>query len=129
VHRRLVQHGLDAFRDGPWAFIVPACVNDYGRWWWPEGEAPGAERDPESPLPGTGDYRGGLDNRLTMHAYANPEQASGGAGYGLVRFDTRSGRVTFECWPRDADVARPDAQQFVGWPVTVDPLVGGGERR
>ena len=116
----LIQHGIEEFRDGPWAFVVPAIVNNYyGRWWWPAGEQAGAGRDPDSPLPWTGDYRDGFGNRITMHAYANPEAPSRGAGYGLIRFDKARGAVTFECWPRDADVTRPDATQFAGWPRTV----------
>ena len=32
----VLQHGIDEYRDGPWAFIVPASVNTiYKRWWWP----------------------------------------------------------------------------------------------
>ena len=86
----LIQHGIDEHRDGPWAFVVPAIVNTiYSRWWWPEGEAAGSR--PlilSSPLPWTGDYLDGFGNRITMHAYANPESGSQGAGYGLIRFHT-----------------------------------------
>ena len=83
----LVQHGIDEFRDGPWAFIVPASVNTYyGRWWWPENEQPGGNPDAASPLPWTGDYLDGFDNKITMHAYANREAGSNGDGYGLIKF-------------------------------------------
>lgn len=120
----IVQHGIDQFDDGPWAFVVPAIVNNYySRWWHPRDEQAGADRDPGSPLPWTGHYRDGLGNRISMHAYANPDAAAHGAGYGLVRFDTEQQRVTFECWPRDVDVTQPDAKQFPGWPKTVDPEV------
>ncbi|MEO0531297.1 MAG: metallophosphoesterase family protein [Planctomycetota bacterium] len=116
----LVQNGIDEYRDGPWSFLVPAIVNNYwSRSWKPLGEVPGENRDPANPLPWTGDYRDGFDNRLTMHAYANPGSPSNGAGYGLVRFDTTKQTVTFECWPRNADVTKPDAKQFIGWPKTV----------
>ena len=50
-----------------------------------------------------------------------PSPPSNGAGYGLVRFDTAAKTVTFECWPRDADVTKPSAKQFTGWPMTVTP--------
>lgn len=122
----IIQHGIDESGDGPWAFVVPAIVNDYyGRWWWPEDEAPGANHDPDNPLPWTGDYRDGFDNRITMHAYANPEAASRGAGYGLVRFRKSTGTVTFECWPREVDVTAEGAEQFPGWPVTIElPTTG-----
>ncbi len=117
----VIQHGLDAWRDGPFAFVVPASVNDYyGRWWWPADEQAGARPVPDSPLPWTGDYLDGFGNRITMRAYANPEAAAGGAGWGLVRFDKAAGTVRFECWPRDVDVTAPEAAQFPGWPVTVE---------
>ncbi len=116
----VIQHGIDEFRDGPWAFIVPASVNTiYERWWLPEGEAPGANRDEDSVLPYTGDYLDGFQNKITMHAYANPDQGYNGEGYGLVRFDKAAGTVTFECWPRTVDVSLPSTEQFPGWPITV----------
>lgn len=116
----LIEHGIDGFRDGPWAFVVPAIVNNlYKRWWWPEGDAAGGDRAPDSPLPFTGDYLDGFGNKITMHAYTNPESASVGAGYGLVRFDTGERAVTFECWPRYGDVTQPGAEQFTGWPRTI----------
>jgi hypothetical protein len=137
----LVRHGIDEFRDGPWAFIVPAIVNTYyGRWWWPEDEKPGANPITDSPLPWTGDYLDGFDNKITMVAYANPhpkreritawdaeDKAALGEfegwadGYGIIRFKKSAGEVTFECWPRFADVSKPEAKQFPGWPVTVKP--------
>ncbi len=135
----LVQHGIDEHRDGPWAFVGPAIVNTYyGRWWWPEDEKPGANADPESPLPWTGDYLDGFGNKITMHAYANPHPAreriqgwqkqdatklgpkEGWAdGWGVVRFKKSTRDVTFECWPRYEDVTQPGAKQFPGWPVTI----------
>lgn len=117
----VIQHGIEEFRDGPWAFIVPASVNTYyKRWWWPENEQAGANRDPENPLSWTGDYFEGLGNHITIHAYANPESPSMGGGFGLVRFHKSSKKVTFECWPRDVYVLEKGAAQFTGWPVTVN---------
>ena len=116
----IVQHGIEDHRDGPWAFVAPAIVNNYySRWWSPEGGAAGDDRDPDSPLPWTGDYVDGTGNRITMHAYANPDSPSHGAGYGLAVFNKAEQTVRFECWPRGADVTQPDAEQFVGWPKTI----------
>ena len=115
----VVQHGIEEFRDGPWTFLVPSIVNYYKRWWWPEDEQSGMNHDPDSPLPWSGDYFDGLGNRITMHAYANPENPSEGAGFGLIRFNKPAGEVTFECWPRDVYVLEKGARQFTGWPVTV----------
>lgn len=135
----LVQHGIKEHGDGPWAFLPPAIVNSvYGRWWWPEGDKPGANRDPENPLPFTGEYLDGFGNRITMHAYANPhparlsagkreEDAKAGLkpdegwadGWGLIRFRKSTKQVTFECWPRFEDVTKHGARQFPGWPKTI----------
>jgi len=116
----LIQHGTEEFRDGPWAFVVPASVNNYyGRWWWPEDEKAGGNPDPNNPLPWNGDFLDGFGNKITVHAYANPESSARGAGYGLIRFNKAKEEVTFECWPRDADVTKSDAQQFPGWPRTI----------
>ncbi|MBX2815033.1 MAG: alkaline phosphatase D family protein [Saprospiraceae bacterium] len=114
----VIRHGIEDFDDGPWAYVVPALVNNYySRWWWPEDEEAGANANGR--LPWTGQYRDGFDNRITMHAYANPESPSSGGGYGLIRFDKANKEVTFEAWPRDVDVSQADAQQFQGWPITV----------
>jgi len=116
----LVEYGVEEFRDSGWAFISPASVNSiYGRWWWPEDEQPGGNRSPENALPWTGDYLDGFGNKITMHAYANPTETSTASGYGLVRFNKLKHEVTFECWPRNADVTKPAAKQFTGWPQTV----------
>lgn len=123
----LVQHGIDDYRDGPWAFVVPAIVNSYyGRWWWPENEQPGPNKPIHSSLPWLGDYEDGFGNKITMHAYANPEPTrstknlKGRAdGWGIIRFNKEEKEVTFECWPRFADVTKPNAKQFTGWPRTV----------
>ena len=140
----VVKHGIEDFRDGPWAFTSPATVNTvYGRWWWPEDEQPGGGEAIDSPLPWTGDYRDGLGNRITMAAYANPgfttmaearrqaEQSGNGRaqladGYGIVRFTKSTGETAFECWPRFADIAAENGGkfggkgpggQFAGWPI------------
>jgi hypothetical protein len=116
----VIKHGIDEFGDGPWAFVVPAIVNDYySRWWWPEDENAGANPYKNTTLPWTGDYLDGFNNKISMLAYVNPESPSKGGGYGLIRFHKKDKTVTFECWPRYADVTRADAEQFEGWPITV----------
>lgn len=121
-----LKHGIDAFGDGPYAFTSPALVNTiYARWWHPQDERPGANPVAGSPLPWTGDYRDGLGNRLTMLAYANPadleDERRRGDGFGIVRFDKRSGRVTFECYPRFSQ-----GEQYPGWPITVEAAANDG---
>ncbi len=117
----VVQHGIDAFRDGPYAFVVPAIVNNYySRWWKPVDQKTGANPRSDTALPWTGDFLDGFHNKITMLAYANPDSPSEGAGYGLIRFNKNEQTVTFECWPRFVDVTNEEeAEQFEGWPVVV----------
>ena len=114
----VIHHGIDKFEDGPWAFIVPAIVNDYySRWWWPENEKSG--KNSNKVLPWNGRYLDGFNNKITMHAYANPDSDSSGSGYGIIKFNKEDNKVTFECWPRNQDVRKLNAKQFIGWPITV----------
>lgn len=113
-----IQHGIDEYEDGPYAFIVPAIVNNYySRWWWPEDEKAGENSNGR--LPWTGRYLDGFNNKITMEAYVNPESSSGGSGYGLIKFDKAKQAVTFECWPREVDVTEDESKQFQGWPITI----------
>jgi arylsulfatase A-like enzyme len=129
----VVKHGIDQHRDGPYAFTSPALVNTiYGRWWSPANKQPGGGEKITSPLPWVGDYEDGLGNKITMFAYANPEpkthdeltseptRENRGDGYALVRIHKPTGDVTFECWPRFADLSQGDAAQFKGWPVRIN---------
>ncbi len=120
-----VKHGIEEFGDGPFAFTSPAIVNTiYGRWWWPEDEKPGPNPVADSPLPWTGDYLDGLGNKISMMAYANPpnrkDEKQRGDGFGVVRFNKSNQKITFECWPRFANVNDGDKAQFAGWPITID---------
>jgi len=114
----VIQHGIEQYEDGPWAFVVPAIINNYySRWWWPESEKSGFGSN--NLLPWTGRYKDGFDNKITMHAYANPDADSNGAGYGIIKFNKKKNNVTFECWPRYQDVKLYHSKQFKGWPITV----------
>jgi len=116
----VIKQGITEFGDGPWAFVVPAIVNDYySRWWWPEDEKAGANPNTKTSLPWTGDYLDGFNNKISMMAYVNPESNSMGEGYGLIRFNKAENTITFECWPRYVEVTKEGAEQFEGWPITI----------
>ncbi len=116
----IIHHGIEDFGDGPWAFVVPAIVNNYySRWWWPLEKELINSPLPNNELPWTGQFFDGFNNKITMHAYANPDSPSNGAGYGLIRFNKNNKEVTFECWPREEDVSSSVARQFSGWPKTI----------
>jgi len=114
----VIHHGINNWEDAGYSFCVPSIVNFYGRWWWPL-EKP-LQHNPQNPLPFSGRFYDGFRNKLTVHAYANPTQSNfNAAGHGIVRFKKSTREITMECWPRHVDVTSPDAQQFPGWPITI----------
>ena len=129
----VVKHGIDSHNDGPCAFTCPAIVNTiYGRWWHPPDERPGPGAVPNSPLPWTGEFEDGCGNRMTMLAYANPEdptqETKRADGYGITRFHRQTRRITFECWPRFSRVSDGYGAQFPGWPLTVPMAANDGRK-
>lgn len=123
----VIHHGVNQFGDAGYSFCVPSIVNFYNRWWVPD-QPP--LRSIKGPLPHLGDYLDGLHNKITMHAYANPDPARRNKyagewgeradGYGLIRFNMKTRKITMECWPRGVDVTAADAEQYPGWPITID---------
>ena len=129
----VVKHGIEQFGDGPYSFTSPALVNTiYGRWWHPLDENPGPNPVPNSPLPWTGDFKDGLGNPISMLAYANPpdvnDERQRADGYGLIRFDKKTRKTTFECWPRFSKVTDGDKAQFPGWPITIAQDANDGRK-
>ena len=116
----IIQHGIDDFGDGPFAFVAPAIVNNYySRWWDPADRKPGANREAKNVLPYTGEYLDGFNNKITMYAYANPEEKIRRGGFGVVRFNKKARTVIFESWDREVDASKPGAEQMPGWPRTI----------
>jgi alkaline phosphatase D len=123
----LVHHGLEGYDDGIVQFSVPAAGTHFQRWFEPP-----ALRDSAY----TGRFTDYHGNRYTMLAVANPtisfadyrEHIPSGNrlldrrlksdGYGIVRVDKPSRRVTLECWPWDADPLA-GGEQYAGWPYQV----------
>jgi alkaline phosphatase D len=126
----LAHHGLDAFEDAGYSFVVPSIANFYPRAWNPE--TPGLNRSEGDP-PWLGRHMDGLGNRVTVYAVTNPTTSTGIStdreplelhdnmpGYGIVRFDKQARAITVENWPRHADPATPAAGgQYEGWPKTI----------
>ena len=117
-----LQHGIDEFRDGPFSFVSPAIHNTiYGRYWHPEGEKVGANPI-KGDLPWTGDYLDGFNNKVTMHAYANPDTdpGNGTSGHQIVTFNKKDRTITAASWAANVDPSKPGAKPFPGWPITVN---------
>ena len=131
----VIHHGVNEWRDAGYSFCVPSIVNLYNRWWDPEEEPVSAI---QGPLPKLGDYYDGFRNKVTMYAYANPdterknryggEWGARAAGYGIIRFNVKTRKIKMECWPRGVDVTAADAEQYPGWPITIDQVDNYGRQ-
>ncbi len=119
----IFQQGIDEYGDAIYSFCVPSIANLYLRWWEPLEAGP--NRAPGAPEY-TGDHLDGFANKVTNFAAANPEKNPAGnilntraAGFGIVRFNTKTRDIEMECWPRNVDVTDPEAKQYPGWPLTI----------
>ena len=128
-----VQYGIDEWNDAGYAFCVPSIANCWPRRWYPP--APGRNRKPGSPAY-TGEFKDGFGNFMTVLAVSNPVISGHepralydrAPGYGIVRLNKRTRRTTIECWPRWVDPSAPNAEQYVGWPITFDQLDNYGRK-
>lgn len=124
------QHGVTDWNDAAYSFTVPSIANLYMRWWTPD--QPGKNRVPGSPEY-TGEHLDGFGNKVTCWGAANPSFKADprnpefkkqltvrAAGFGVVRFNKKTRKITMECWPRNVDVAQADAKQYPDWPLTID---------
>jgi len=119
----IIHHGIDNWNDAGYSLCVPSIANLYLRWWVPL--EPGKNREPGRPEY-TGEFLDGLGNKITMLAVANPSPEENhdklttrAAGFGVAKFNTKTREITIECWPRNVDIADPDAKQYPGWPRTI----------
>jgi hypothetical protein len=121
----IIHHGVNNWNDSGYSMCVPSIANLYLRWWAPE--EPGRNREPGAPEY-TGEFLDGLGNKVTMLAVANPSpERNGGdklttraAGFGVVKFNVKTRKITMECWPRNVDITDPATRQYPGWPRTID---------
>ncbi len=129
----IFHHGIDEFRDGCYSFCVPSIANLYLRWWKPL--APGKNRQAGAP-DYTGDHLDGFHNKVTCLAVANPDQRPAGgdrlttraAGFGVLRLNKKTRKITMECFPRNVDISDPATRQYPGWPRTIDQQENYGRK-
>ncbi len=119
----IIHHGIDQWNDSCYSFCVPSIANLYLRWWAPLEK--GKNRQPGAPEY-TGEFHDGFQNKVNVHAVANPEPQENrdrlttrAAGFGVVRFNKKDRTITMECWPRNIDITDPSARQYPGWPKTI----------
>jgi len=126
----MVQYGVDAWDDASWAICVPSVANIFPRRWFPP--KPGGNHKEGAPT-NTGEYLDGFGNKITVHAVSNPI-ANGveptainhrAPGYGIIRFDRATRKITAANWPRWVDAGAADAAPYPGWPITIEQLDNG----
>ena len=126
----IVRHGIDDWGDAGFSFCVPSIAAGYPRSWLPDKEGRPVRNRPEPGLPNTGEYKDGLANKLSVFAIGNPaaQNRKGrlatlhdkASGFGIARFNTKTGSITMECWRLLIDAANPKStDQFPGWPKTI----------
>jgi len=128
-----IQYGIDDWNDGPFALCVPSVANVWPRRWYPP--EPGRNRTSDSAYY-TGEFKDGFGNLMTVHAVSNPvisghEPAAlhdRAPGYGIVRLNKATRKITIECWPRYADPSAPGAKQYPGWPITIEQADNYGRK-
>ena len=122
----IIHHGVTHWNDSCYSFCVPSIANLYLRWWTPL--EPGKNREPGMPEH-LGEFQDGLGNKVTMLAVANPSPEANhdklttrAAGFGIVKFNKKTRKITIECWPRNVDITDAHSKQYPGWPRTIHQL-------
>jgi hypothetical protein len=120
----IIHHGVNDWNDSGYSICVPSIANLYLRWWAPL--EPGRNRELEAPEH-TGEFLDGFANKITMLAVANPtpeenhdKLTTRAAGFGVVKFNRKTRKITLECWPRNVDITDPQIKQYPGWPRTIN---------
>jgi hypothetical protein len=125
-----IQYGIDDWNDASWAICVPSVANVWPRRWYPS--EPGANRPAGAPRY-AGEFKDGFGNKMTVHAVSNPIESGvepralfdRAPGYGIVRFDRASRRITMANWPRWVDATASGAEPYPHWPITIDQTDNG----
>ena len=124
----IVHHGVEEWDDSGWSFAVPSIAAGYPRLFEPD--TPGRNRQPGMP-DYTGEHLDAFGNKMTVWAVANPKKEwrkqpyemlmDKASGYGIVRLERKTGKLTMECWPILVDASETGAasKQFPGWPKTI----------
>ncbi len=120
----IVHHGVDEWDDAGYSFCVPAIGNIAPRRWFTKDKG----LNHMDGMPGyTGNHMDAFGNRMNIWAASNPyttgREPEGlydrATGYGIIRLNKKSQEITMECWPRFATPNDPKADQYEGWPKTI----------
>ena len=128
-----VQYGVDDWNDSGFALCVPSISNHWPRRWYPLVEGIGRSLDKPKY---TGGYEDGFGNKMTVHAVSNPTFTNKkpsrlhdrATGYGIVRLNKKTREIIMECWPRLANPANGDEDQYEGWPIKIQQEQNFGKK-
>jgi hypothetical protein len=128
-----VQYGVDDWNDSGFALCVPSISNHWPRRWYPL--VAGIGRSLDKPKY-TGGYEDGFGNKMTVHAVSNPTFTNKkpsrlhdrATGYGIVRLNKKTREIIMECWPRLANPANGNGDQYEGWPIKIQQEQNFGKK-
>ncbi len=125
-----MQYGVQDFNDAVFAFCSPALSNYWPRRWFP----PHSGKNPLPAFPrSSGEYVDGFGNKMTVHAFFNPQQVAPepnplmdrSPGIGIIELHRDTRAITMSLWPRRESPTNPAAGPAHGWPVHIQQLDNG----
>ena len=125
-----MQYGVEEWNDAAFAFCSPALSNLFPRHWYPLHVG----KNPSPAFPrSSGEYLDGFGNKMTVHAFFNPQQSGPepnplmdrSPGFGIIELERETRAITISLWPRRVDPRTPEARPAHGWPVKIQQLDNG----
>ena len=121
----IIHMGVDEWEDASFSLCAPAIANLYPRRWFPKYKG---ENHIDGMPEYTGRYVDSFGNKITVWAAANPYQTTKrpknlhewATGFVVARLNKKTQKITMECWPHYSNPSDLDAEQFPGWPKTID---------
>ena len=126
----IIQYGLKNWNDSSFAFVSPALVTGYPRYWIPNK----AQTHKKYKLKHTGQFLDGFQKKVSVFAIANPtgsgradrfntnyqeleqDENSFSSGYGIVIFNKKELSYEFHAFPL---ISNKNKKQFPGWPKKI----------
>jgi len=121
------RYGIDSYDDGTYWLATPAIANVWPRRWMPEVMPVDHKKGTPRWL---GKFEDGFGNKFRLDAVANPYDIDRApsrlfdraVGYGISRYDLKTGEITLEAWPYTSGPQHEgeNAKPYSGWPVKVE---------
>ena len=126
ISAQLGRYGIDSYDEGTYWLATPAIANLWPRRWMPEVMPVDYKEGTPRWL---GKFEDGFGNKFRLDAVANPYDIDRAPsrlfdralGYGISRYDLKTGEVTLEAWPYTNGPQHEgrNSRPYPGWPVKV----------